>query len=222
MTLLKFSIKHSMRWSIFISIITFALACLFTVTSTAILEGFSWAIGIVIVLLLVCTGIFFDILGLAAAAANEKPFHAMASERVRGAKQAIYIVRHADRFSNICNDVIGDMTSIISGSASAIVILKVLLPFQDIEFMRTAVSVVFTALVSALTVGGKALGKSFALHYTTNIVLMIGKSFYLLERRFGIRIFTMKRLKAQTGKRGNKRAAREHQSARGFEAPFDS
>ncbi len=209
---MKFSLKHSIKWSIFISIVTFILACVFTVTSTTVLEGFSWGIGMLIVFLLICNGIFFDILGLSAAAASEIPFHAMASEKVKGSKQAIYIVRNADRFSNFCNDVIGDISGVISGSASALVVINLMSSFQDNEVLRTVVSIVFTAIVSAMTVGGKAMGKSFAIHYSTDIVLLIGRLFYMLEHRFGLRIFA-KKPKSQNGKRGNKRAARTNQSA---------
>lgn len=200
-----------MRWGIFISIVTFVMAFLFTVLSTTLLEGVSWGIGIVIVILLVFNGILFDILGLAAASANEIPFHGMASERVKGAKHAIYVVRNADRFSNICNDVIGDISSVISGSASAAVVIKLVASYGEggHEFLRTAVGIVFTAMVSALTVGGKALGKSFAIHYSIAIVLVIGKVFYMMEHRLRIRVFKPKRKNKTNngnGKRGNKRA----------------
>ncbi|WNQ09387.1 hypothetical protein MJA45_17325 [Paenibacillus aurantius] len=209
---MKFSLKHSINWSIFISVITFILACIFTVASTTMLEGVSWGIGMLIVFSLVLTGIFFDILGLSAAAASEIPFHGMASERVKGSRQAIYIVRNADRFSNFCNDVVGDVSSVISGAASAAVVLKLMI-HSDNALLNTVVSVIFTACVSALTVGGKAMGKSFAIHYATDIVLWVGKLFYLLENRFKLRIFTPKRKqKSQNGKRGNKRA-RTNQSA---------
>jgi hypothetical protein len=58
------------------------------------------------------------------------------------------------------------------------------------------------------------MGKSFALHYSTDIVLMIGKFFYLLEHRLGLKLLqTKKKPKSQQGKRGNKRAARSNQSA---------
>lgn len=210
---MKFSLKHSIKWSIFISLVTFIMACIFTIASTAMLEGFSWGVGMGIVILLICNGILFDIMGLAAAAASETPFHAMASERVRGSRQAIYIVRNADRFSNFCNDVIGDVSGVISGSASALVVWNLMSSFEDNELLRTAVSVVFTALVSALTVGGKAMGKSFAIHYATTIVLFIGKVFDFIERRFGLRLFGKKKPKSNNGKRGNKRAARTNQSA---------
>lgn len=206
---MKFSLKHSMRWSIFISIVTFVMAFLFTVFSTTVLEGVSWGIGIVIVILLVLNGILFDILGLAAASANEVPFHGMASERVKGSKHAIYIVRNADRFSNICNDVIGDISSVISGAAGAAVVFKLVASFgEGHELLRTFVTIVFTAIVSALTVGGKAMGKSFAIHHSVAIVLIIGRMFYFLEHRLRIRIFKPKRNNKSNnnGKRGNKRA----------------
>jgi CBS domain containing-hemolysin-like protein len=198
-----------MKWSIFIAMITFGLACLFSVVSTAMLEGVSWGIGTFIVFLLILIGIIFDIMGLAAAAAEEKPFHAMASERVRGSRQAIYIIRNADRFSNFCNDVIGDISGVISGAAAALVVAKLMASVGGGEWVHTFVSVMFAGLVSACTVGGKAIGKSFAIHYAIPIVLMIGKCFDFLERRFGIRIFVKKR-KSNSGKRGKRSAARSN------------
>lgn len=148
-------------------------------------------------------------MGLAAAAASET-FNAMAFEKVKGSRQAIFIVRNADRFSNFfCNNVLGDITSVISGVASALVILKLMSSFGSSEVLRSVVSVVFfTALVSTVTVGGKAMGKSFTIRYSTTIVLMIGRVFYFMEHRFNIRLFTLKKKqKSSNGKRGNKRAS---------------
>lgn len=206
---MKFSLKNSMKWSIFISAVTLVTAFLVTIVSTAVLEGVTWGIGMVIVILLVLNGIFFDILGLAAASASEVPFHGMASEKVKGSKHAIYIVRNADRFSNICNDVIGDISSVISGAATAAVVFKLVGSFGgEHELLRTVVGTVFTACVSALTVGGKAMGKSFAIHYSTSIILLVGKVFYFLEHRLHIRLFKAKRKQKtkNNGKRGSKRA----------------
>lgn len=187
------------------------MAFIFTVVSTTVLEGVDWAIGMVIVIMLVLNGIFFDILGLASASASEVPFHGMASEKVKGSRQAIYIVRNADRFSNFCNDVVGDISSVISGAAGAAVVAKLAFASDsDNWWYSAAVSIIFTAMVSALTVGGKAMGKSFAIYYSTNIVLFIGKIFYFLENKLHIRIFKPKRKQktnqVTNGKRGNKRA----------------
>jgi len=210
---MKFSIKNSFKWSIVITGVTFILACLFTVASTSFLDGVSWGIGMLMVIILILIGIFFDILGLAAAAANEMPFHGMASEKVKGSKHAINIVRNADRFSNFCNDVIGDMTSVISGAAVTVVVIKLFASFgSGDELFKTIITVIFTAIVSALTVGGKAMGKSIAIYYSTSIVLLIGRIFYFLEHRIGIRIFNAKRKsKSPNGKRG-KNHARNNQS----------
>jgi len=201
-----------MQWSIFISIVTFVLASVFSVVSTAMLQGVAWGVGVLIVLVIVLIGILFDMMGIASASANERPFHAMAAEKVPGAKQAIAIVRNADRFSNFCNDVVGDICGIISGTASALVVVLMIGEAGEGEGLWTAaVTVVFSAVVSAFTVGGKALGKSFAIHNSIPIVLWIGKAFYVVEHRFGIRMLGGR--KKTNGKRGSKRAARSDSSA---------
>jgi CBS domain containing-hemolysin-like protein len=200
-------LKHSIRWSIFISIVTLILASVFSVVSTAMLQGVSWAVGILVVLVIVLIGIVFDMMGIASASASETPFHAMAAKKVPGAREAISIVRNADRFSNFCNDVVGDICGIISGTASALVVANMLANVPEGKGLLTAaVTVVFSGVVSALTVGGKALGKSFSIHYSIQIVLWIGKFFSVLERRLGLRVWSGK--KKNNGKRGNRRAAR--------------
>jgi CBS domain containing-hemolysin-like protein len=204
---MKFSMKNSIKWSIFISAVTFAMACLFSVISNMMMENASLLTGIVIVLFIIAIGIFFDVLGLASAAASEHPYHAMASERVRGAKQAIGIVRNADRFSNFCNDVIGDICGVISGGATTLVVLLLLTSMNNENaLVSTTVSVLFAGIVSALTVGGKAIGKSFAMHYSTEIILAVGKVFYFLESRFNIKLFQLRKNKPN-GKRGKHRAS---------------
>ncbi len=205
---MKYSLRHSIRWSIFIFFLTFILAAIFSVVSTSVLAGAAWATGVFVVFCIVLFGIFFDMIGLASAAAHEKPFHAMASERVAGSRHAIFIVRNADRFSNFCNDVIGDICGIVSGTAGALVALKLIGGTEGVA--AAVVGVIVAALISAITVGGKALGKSFAIHNATSIVLWIGKLFHLLEHRFGLRFLQPRRKKTANngGKRGNKRAAR--------------
>jgi CBS domain containing-hemolysin-like protein len=204
--MLRFNWKQTIRWTVFISIVTFFLACAFSVVSTNILDGATIIVGVVVVLAIILVGIVFDMMGLASASASEEPFHAMASERVRGSRQAIAIVRHADRFSNFCNDVIGDICGIIGGAASTMVIVQLLdRTMQDASPLATATTVAFSGIVSALMVGGKAIGKSLAISHAVPIVLWMGKFFYVLERRLGIRIWHRKR---STGKRGTKRASR--------------
>lgn len=206
---MKFSLISSLKWATTVFVMTFVIACILSVTATAVLQGVEWGIGVLVVFVVVLIGIVFDTIGIASAAAVETPFHAMAAERIKGAKQAIGITRNADRFSSFCNDVVGDIAGIISGSASALVVIEFI---RDINaentLLHTVVAVLFTGFVSGFTVGGKALGKSFAMHFSTPIILNVGKILYFLEHRLGIRVFNGKKNKSNNGKRGNKRAAR--------------
>src|SRR5690625_7762718 len=105
---MKSQIRRSMRFSIVIAVITFVLAAIFSIISSSLLNGVVWTIGLFIVLVIVLIGVVFDMLGIASTAAREAPFHAMAAEKVPGAKEAVTIIRNADKFASFCNDVIGD------------------------------------------------------------------------------------------------------------------
>lgn len=195
--IMKPHIRESINWSLGIAVITFVLAAIFTIVSTFALTGLTWAIGTIVVFIIVLIGIFFDMLGIAATAADEVPFHAMASKKVNGSKSAIQIIRNADRFASFCNDVIGDISGIISGTATAIVVLQLTVSYNqtDGSIFHYVVSVIFTSLVAALTVGGKALGKSIAIRSSTNIIFQVGRIFHFLEDKFNIVLIKDKKKK---------------------------
>lgn len=208
---MKFSMKSSVKWATIVFVMTYLIACVLSVGTTAVLQGVEWAVGVLVVFIVVLIGIVFDMIGIASAAAPETPFHAMAAKRVRGAKHAIAITRNADRFSSFCNDVVGDISGIISGSASALVVIEFVRNMNaENTLLHTIIAVMFTGFVSAITVGGKALGKSFAIHYSVPIILKVGELLFFLESRLGIRVFRRKKTKSNNGKRGNKRAARQN------------
>lgn len=196
---MKHTFRKSINWSLGIAVITFVLAAIFSIISTYLLTGVTWAVGMMIVFAIVLIGIFFDMLGVAATAADEAPFHAMASEKVVGAKQSIAIVRNADRFANFCNDVIGDISGIISGTASAIVLIQLTLTLDIAEggLFQFIISIVFTSVIAALTVGGKSIGKTIAINFSTTIIFQVGKVFDFLENRLNIKVIDEKRTKKQ-------------------------
>ncbi|WLR49732.1 hypothetical protein LC040_10455 [Bacillus tianshenii] len=200
---MKELIRNSTKFSLGIAVITFVLAALFSIVSTFTLSGVAWGIGMIIVFVIVFVGVFFDMLGIAAAAADEVPFHAMASERVKGAKESIVIVRNADRFASFCNDVIGDIAGIVSGTASALVVLQLTvgLGHSEDSLLGQTVSVVFTSVVAAVTVGGKAFGKSFAIRFSTKIIFQVGKLFYYLDEKLNIKFFDTSKKKRKEQKR---------------------
>ncbi|SHG67311.1 hypothetical protein [Virgibacillus chiguensis] len=187
---MKSHVKRSIKFSLTIAVITFVLAAIFSVISSSILSGVAWFIGLFIVFVIVFVGVIFDMLGIASTAANEAPFHAMAAEKVAGAKEAVIIIRNADRFASFCNDVIGDISGIVSGTASAIVVLQManILGHGEGSSIQIIISVVLTSVVAALTVGGKAMGKFFAINASTKIIFFAGKVISIMENKFKISV----------------------------------
>ena len=116
-------------------------------------------------------GIISDVIGTAVTSASEQPFIAMASKKIPGAKQALHLIRKAERVSSVLNDVVGDIVGIISGSAGAVIAL-----YLTRFGMQSAIaSMLTTAFTSAFMIGGKAYGKGIAIERSSGIVLIVGR-----------------------------------------------
>ncbi len=165
--------NKTIRWVVTIFLVTILVSGTISLVSDIIMEFSSMAVAFLILLAIVLVGIIFDIIGVAVTSADEKPFHSMAARKVPGAHEAISLLRSAERVSSICNDVVGDICGVVSGSASATIAAQVL---QNFEFTwPQLVSLLMSALVAGLTVGGKAIGKTFAINSCTVIVHSVGK-----------------------------------------------
>ncbi|SDW22732.1 hypothetical protein SAMN05421781_0908 [Marinococcus luteus] len=187
--------KKSLRWSTLIGFVTLILAAIFSVVSTAVLSGVGWAIGMVVVLIIVFTGVIFDVIGVAATAAKPRPFNAMAAKKVPGASHSVFIQRNADRVANFCADVIGDISGVVSGTASSAVVVQLGMTIgtNNSSNGQLILSTIFTAVVAALTVSGKALGKTLAITYANNIVFQVGRILYFIENKLKIKLIPKKR-----------------------------
>ena len=137
------------------------------------------AVAFLILLVIIFVGIIFDIIGMAVATADEKPFHSMAARKVPGAQESIGLLRNAERVSSICNDVVGDICGVVSGSASATIAAQILSNFTFT--WPQIISLAMSALAAGLTVGGKAIGKSFAVNSCTAIVHTVGRILYTMH-----------------------------------------
>jgi CBS domain containing-hemolysin-like protein len=172
--------NKTIRWVVTIFLTTIVISGIISLVSEEIMAVSGTAVAFVILFAIVFVGIIFDIIGVAVTSADEKPFNAMAARKVPGAKQAIKLLHNAERVSSICNDVIGDICGVVSGSASATIAAQVL---QHFEFSwPRIVSLVMSALVAGLTVGGKAVGKTFAMNSCTDIIYLVGQFIYWLRQ----------------------------------------
>ena len=165
--------NKTIRWVVTIFLVTIFISGAISLISDEIMASSGMVVSFVILLVIVLIGIVFDIIGVAVTSADEKPFHSMAARKVSGSQEAIRLLRNAERVSSICNDVIGDICGVVSGSASAAIAAQVL---QNFEFSwPRMVSLIMSALVAGLTVGGKAIGKTFAINSCTSIVFGVGR-----------------------------------------------
>ncbi len=159
------------KWSLTILFGSFFLSVVFNAVSETALSNVNVIPAFFILAGFVLLGIIFDIFGVATTTADEKPFNAMSSKRVKAAKEALWLVKNAEKVSSICNDVIGDICGIMSGSTAAIIIAS--LPLDDANSLF--VSLLITGLVAGITVGGKAFGKGFAITKSNDIVFFLAK-----------------------------------------------
>ena len=166
--------KIRRRWVIFITIFAFLLSVFMSTFSDILLRKSNTAVAFIVLIAIIFIGILFDIIGVAVTVTDEKPFHSMAASKGKGAKSSLMLIRNASRVSNVCNDVIGDICGIISGSSAAFIVTQV--DFSDVGFMSAAVfSVILSGIVASLTIGGKAFGKEIAINNSKEIISMIGR-----------------------------------------------
>lgn len=168
--------KPDYHWIAITLATTFSLSMIFTVFSSGVMEKVGVVTALVILVAIILIGIIFDIIGVAVTTADSAPFCAMAIKKVKGSVQAIKLIQGRSRVSNFCNDVIGDICGIISGSASATLVAHIIK--LGLSISSVAISLVITGLVAALTVGGKAFGKNIAIKYSSPIVYRVAVIMY--------------------------------------------
>ena len=165
--------KDGRKWVLTIVPVTFVISALLQMIQSGLMSRVNLVMAFIILSIFIAIGILFDIIGVAVTSANETPFHSLSSQKVRGAKEAVRLIRNADKVGSFCNDVIGDIVGIISGSATtAIVVMLVSVGSFGDDFI---LGIILTAFVAALTIGGKAFGKRIAIDKSSDIVFTVGK-----------------------------------------------
>lgn len=168
--------KQNIKWILLITSLTFVISMIFSYLSETILKKSNFVIELLVLLTVILIGIIFDMIGVAVTTCAEYPFHAMASRKIKGAKTAIKLIKNKDKVSSFCNDVIGDICGIVSGTAGVIIATSIA---KD----SIICSLLVTATISSLTIGGKALGKKVAVNKSENITRMVSKILSITEHK---------------------------------------
>lgn len=180
---MKRKIEINKKWVARTTLLTFSLAILFSIVSEALIRKVNVIAALFLLLFIIFIGIFFDAIGVAVAAGDERPFHAMAAAKVPRAKHSIKLIKNAAKVSNFCNDVVGDIVGIVSGTTIGIIVGF----FTEYNIPMSwfpAITVITSGFVAALTVGGKAIGKDIAISRSKEVLDLVGMFLYGLSRLF--------------------------------------
>ncbi len=158
--------------------ISFLLSAVFSGLSTYV-SDFNVILLLIILLTVIGIGILFDMIGVATLTAEEAPFHARNSKKIKEASACIRLIKNSTKVSSVCNDIVGDICGIVSGSLGATLTLYLTVSFQMNPLLAT---ILVTSFISALTVGGKAYFKTIATKQSDAIVLLVGKIVQIISK----------------------------------------
>ena len=160
------------KWIITIIVISFLISFLLSFISQMTVSRLPFIVGVIVTLLFVFLGILFDIIGVSVTSSDEAIFHSMNSRKVKGANIAVKFKKNADKVSSFCCDVIGDVCGIVSGAAGT-AITAILVSSYSFDLFFTGL--VVAAIIASITIGGKAIGKSFAINKSDIILYEFAK-----------------------------------------------
>jgi cytochrome b subunit of formate dehydrogenase len=171
----KKAIRHHTKWFIFIITFAFAMAFVFGLVVETAFGPSSIAVCALIIFMLILIAFTGDIFAVAGAYADISIFNSMAARRIKGARQAIHLVKHSDKVSSILSDVLGDVCAIVSGAAGVYLALMIIGDGDFSLFQKGLIVATVNAAIAALAVTAKSAAKKIAIKNSTAIVLLFGK-----------------------------------------------
>lgn len=167
------------NWIFKIVIASFIISVFFSFVSEMAIPNVNIFFSILIAILFIVIGVVFDMVGVSVATADESVYHSMASKKVKGAKMAIQLKKNASKVSSFCNDVVGDICGIVSGSAGAVISIKL---SNIMDANNLIITLIVMGIISSLTIGGKAIFKSFAMKRSNNILYKFARVLSIFKK----------------------------------------
>lgn len=169
----KSSKKKRNVWWIKATVISLVLSAFFSYLSEIVSNAEQIVVVIILLAFLILSGILFDAIGVAVTSCDTTPIISMASRKVYGAKTALWLTKNSDTVSSVCNDIVGDIFSIISGACSAALVVKITMSLK--QTWQIVLSIAVSAIVSAMTIGGKAFMKKIAISNSKDFVMFVAR-----------------------------------------------
>ena len=160
-------------WYIKLFLFSLLLCAFFGVISEIMLSHANIVLAVILILCLVGVSMIFDMIGIAVAASDIKPFLDKRYANNKNVKIAIALIKNADRVNSVCGDVVGDVCSILSGAGGATIC--VILISHNLGVSSFVLSIMLSSLIASINVLGKAIGKTYAMANAHKIVLKVSK-----------------------------------------------
>ena len=172
--------KEDFKWIIKITLIAFGITLVFSLFTETVIPKSSLIFSLLIVIFFILLGVIFDMIGIAVTVSKPEMFNSMATKKIKGAKASLKLMKNASKVSSFCNDVIGDICGILSGSAGVPIAITIASYYH---LSTVLVTLIITSLISALTIGGKALGKSVAINEANNILFKFANFLIIFNKK---------------------------------------
>lgn len=164
--------NNNYKWVVQVITLSFFISLIMSFIANEVVANVNLIGSLIVLIIIILIGVIFDMIGVSITVAEASMFHSLASKKVKESKVALKLINNAEKASNFCNDVVGDICGVLSGATSATVSLAVS-SMLNVNVMST--TFIITAFVSSLTIGLKALGKTTAIEQSEKIVLTISK-----------------------------------------------
>ena len=163
-----------LSWGLSVLFLSFGLTVLFSFLTEISIKGSPVYICVIVLIVLLFLNIGCDMIANAIITCQPDAFHAMASNKIKGAKRDVTLCKNATKLGSVFADVIGDICGIVSGAAGAVLVVYIA-AIADGNIWEIVSSILVSAVIGALTVGGKAIFKHFAMKYNKQIVFSFAK-----------------------------------------------
>lgn len=165
--------NQGIGWGIFVLVLSFFLTVFFSYISEVFVADSSVVVGFLAMIVLLFINVSSDVLANAVLSAPIEAYLSMASQKIRGAKRAVKMCKNAPKIASIFADVIGDICGIVSGSVGAMLAFEIY--NKGFSTSEIICSILISAVIGALTVGGKAFFKIIAVKKSKRIVYGVAK-----------------------------------------------
>lgn len=163
-----------------IVVLTFILSLISSVLSQIAVGGSDILIATMLLIFMVITSIIFDVIGVSVTSCPLCRIRET-SEDDGVAKTARMLIENAEKVNNLCADVIGDICGVMSGACGASIVAAICEATGAEVFLP---SILVSAVIASVTVGGKAFCKKIAVVNSESIVMFAARRIYSVVKLF--------------------------------------